>query len=344
MPTYDKYRVYCETEVAWVETDYRPRDSGAPTTCPHNNTHTISETPPTDPVIIASISDTMAVTEDGEGRVVLDPTPGEERFFYAPNFCEKCAWWPGATLVEEYSMNSQTQAIWNTSGNHLNWIDLKHGLVTEEDNLRADLAAQSLLGYDVKVETSPDGSTWTERTEDGGDTYDYVIDYPEGQVSFSTALPAGWQVRATFRKADGYEYVIAPDAGKRIKLEYAEAHATGDIVFKTDITRQVWVYNPEDPPNKVLYEQTKYKTLVDIAMDSTVPIAQVPAFGGSEPIGSSGWVRGFTGKSPLYQFPFRYLAYQDLRSSYGAELRIIIDGKWPGTFCNIVAKCTVTDE
>ncbi len=335
-----QWRLWCITEAVykyvWSETE--------PTECPTDPAHTID---PSKTVIIQSFTDGFRITPDNQVEVVIEETPGTEIYYYLPNFCNKCTWWPGATLLTNFGMTSLDQQTWNTGSPtpaHINWIDLKHGYVVYEDITLADLIVQGLDGYSVKVEVSTDGGTiWVEKVEDGPAPDDYRVDHPAGEVIFNLALSPGDLVRATFRKANTYEYVVVPASGKRIILPYAEAHATADFVFFTNITRELWGYNPSPPPTKIMYEQLVYKTYLDLLMDASVPAPnRIPASGGTEQVGGIGAIRGLT--QALDQHPFPYRRFRDLKSSEGAELRIKIDDVWPGTFCNIVLKCALVNE
>jgi len=70
MTTLNKYQLYCETEEATVQTDYR---SAVPTVCPNNNAHTIDEDSIT---IVASLSD-----EDVNIKTSAITLPSQEKGF-----------------------------------------------------------------------------------------------------------------------------------------------------------------------------------------------------------------------------------------------------------------------
>jgi hypothetical protein len=273
------------------------------------------------------------VTADGESRVVVDPTPGTEKYFYSPNFCDPCTWYEGATQVTEEGLtDSGDLTTWNSPNN--NWIDMKHGRMFKEDDL---LAADPDLA--VLVEVSTDGGTnWTPKTENtwGTTDGDYTVDYDAGSVTFNSALGAGDQVRASYKKAGTFKFTVAPMANKRLKVLYAEVQFTKDLVMMGDVKFQVKAYDPNDLPNKMEVKVEVYKKAQDFFQESTGPFPVIPAFGGAD--------RGFL--SDMITIPFNYLAFRDLKSSQGLELCVCLDDGvvFTGEFCTVTFYCLSLDE
>lgn len=273
------------------------------------------------------------VTPDGESRVVVDPTPGTEKYFYSPNFCDPCTWYENAVQVTEEALtDSGDLTTWNSPNN--NWIDMKHGRMFKEDDL---LAADPDLA--VLVEVSTDGGTvWTPKTENtwGTTDNDYTVNYSAGSVTFNAALGATDQVRATYKKASNFQFTLAPVAGKRLKVLYAEVQTTKDLVMAGTVNFQVRAYNPADMPNKMAVKQELYKKVQDFFAESTGPFPVIPAFGGAE--------RGLS--SDLITIPFNYVAFRDLRASQGVEIQISMGSGvvLGGEFCSVTFYCLSEDE
>ena len=107
-----QYRLYCETEDAYVEV----WDTEAPTVCPNNNGHTID----TDSItVIDKITQDTAHTADDFLKVETQPREGDTQNFYLPNLCDRTSWYPNATQQVEFGMtDSGDHTEYNTGGTH----------------------------------------------------------------------------------------------------------------------------------------------------------------------------------------------------------------------------------
>lgn len=276
------------------------------------------------------------LSDDGFIQTISQPRPGTEKYFFSHNLCDPTSWYSNSTLVSSFEMtDSGNLTLWNTDGTHENWIDIKHGRIMGEDEVLS-----SSPQYEVIVEVSTDnGQTWIEKTEntwrdtDG----DYDINYVAGEIIFNSALDSGSRVRATFYKAsENYEWRISPDAGKVLKVLYVELQFTKDVDFNNIVDYEIWAYNPEDLPNKMLYGKRTYKRIFDFFQESTGPYPVIPAFGGA----SAGV------SSDVITLPFKYLAYRALKSSEGAEVRMKLrnPGALGGQHANVTFYCLTEPE
>jgi hypothetical protein len=336
-----KYKVWCDTDSQWEEV-ILDADDAVPTTCP------------TDPVGHTIDSNKTAIVETNVGtnvnlnnvglsstkhmKVEMEPREGVGKNFYTPNLCDQTTWYEGATEVSTMFnlTDSGDQITWNTGGTHDGpWVDLVHGKIFSEDNLTA--ANPNLL---VVVEVSTDGGTnWVQKTEnDFGDqaTGDYEVDYANGTIVFNSALGGSDQVRATFAKATStMTFSIIPATGKRIRLVHVETQISKDAGITDNVLYQVWAYDINDLPNKMMVKQSTYKTLNDFLYESTGVYPVFPKMDIAGP-------RGIP--EDIVVVPFNYTASRDIVDSQGVEIRVVLNTPFTGTICNSTFYCLEEDE
>jgi len=316
------------------------------------------------------------VDADGNQKIVQEPLSGSEAYFYSPDVCQETSWYENSIVVTEQSLtDSSDHQTWNGPGGEI-WIDLKHGKVMNEDVI---VAATPTLA--LKVEVSTDGgTTWTPKTENtwGKEDGDYTADYANGTVTFNDALGATDQVRASYHKSCGaFQFTVAPAANKRLKLNYVEVQFTEDVAPTGAAMFQIWAYNPYDLPNKVMVAQRVYKAMFNYHTESTGPFSPIPVQGPRVVVEATGltaiqekvqqgfrvtgtrhngtdWVALMVGVDPAYDrglghkvvtIPFNYLAYRDLRSSQGVEIRVVLEnGAFAGSKATFTFYCLTEDE
>jgi hypothetical protein len=322
-----KYRLWCSTDNTW-EYMWQEAELTAPTTCPTDTGHTVDTTKTS---ITEILLDKPKFDTDGDMVVAVAPMPGAEKYFYSPNLCDDTTWWEGSLQHTELAL-TKNGSVWESG--ITKWIDLKHGKVFGEDTL---LSLNPTLGLKVEVSTDS-GSTWIEKTENswGNNDEDYSADYANGTVTFNSPLGGGDIVRASFRECQSLLFSVIPDAGKRLKVSYVEVQYTKDVEMNSDVSFEIWAYNPADLPNKMLVGLQKYKSLWDFYMESTGPYPVIPAHGGA--------TRGLS--NDIITIPFKYLAYRDLKSSLGLEIRVKIGQNTPftGEKAAVTFYCLSEDE
>jgi hypothetical protein len=324
-----QYRIYCETEVAFVTGDFRPASEGPQTTCPHNTAHVID---PTLTTIVETVPPDGSYDADGNLLTVPEPRSGTEVYFYVPNLCDKCAWYQKATPVVGAVLTDSGDHLTYTSANTF-WIDLTHGRVFGEDNIPNRnqyipvIEVDTGGGFVAKVENS-----W------GATDYDYTVNYETGAVTFNVALAPTDVVRASYYFGLDSEFTVEANPGTRLKVLYTEVQFTKDVEMNANIHFEIWVYNPASPPDRVLYKFEVYKRLFDFFQESTGPFPVIPAFGGAGNDRAIG--------SDVITIPFQYQAYRDLKSSQGTQLRIRIEGNIPmgGEYANATLYCLTANE
>lgn len=269
-------------------------------------------------------------------KVQVQPREGTGTNFYTPNLCDQTTWYEGSTAVADFALtDSGDLTTWNTNGTHPGpWLDLTHGKVFQEDVLTAATPA-----YLCKVEVSTDGgTTWVEKTEnsiDGADG-DYSVNYAAGTVTFNSALNGGDQVRASFSKAAAtFLLTIQPEAGKRIRIVHVETQLSVDVGITDDVVYEVWAYDPNDLPNKMLVKKSTYKTINDFLYESTGVYPKFPAIDASGPRGLA---------QDVIVVPFNYTASRDIVDSQGVEIRMKLNTPFTGLLCTSTFYCLSEDE
>jgi hypothetical protein len=204
------------------------------------------------------------------------------------DFCDKTTWHQESTEHTSITLSDQGSNVFKHT-DHTHWIDLTHGNFYQEDAL-ADQKEPVI--YDNAVEV----------------TSGITIDYAAGTVTFDSA-PTG-PVTADFWKAGSSRYTVGPESGKRLLLEHAELQFSEDLDMDAPIYFQIWVYNPADLPNKVIYRQVVYKNIKDVINSANLGQGYIPA------------ISGLT--QNVIVFPFNYLSMIKLDSSLGAEMRVSV--------------------
>ena len=211
------------------------------------------------------------------------------------DFTDRTTWFTNSVRVTGETLT--TNGLEYSSINPY-WIDLEHGKHAKEDEVSAPYVP---VIYDGGVEV----------------TSGFAINYDTGKVTFDSA--PGGAVTADYSYSPDTSYrsawTIAPSAGKVLKLEHAELDFTIDVTFDI-VDFEIWVYNPYDPPNKVMYTRTTYKNFKDILkIANTVEV--IPA------------LQGIT--NDTLRAVFDYTSTINLDSSVGAELRIVLRNDTPMT-------------
>lgn len=285
----------------------------------------------------------IATTSSHEMKVVDQLREGTEKNFYMPNLTDPCAWWEKAVEVANQALTDSGDGLtWEGPASD-KWIDLFHHRLHDEEKLDRDK-------YLPVVEVSADaGDTWTPVTEchqawdPVNEAWDYTlipagevfIHYGTSKVVFGTSQ-SGKLVRASYYKADGYQFTVEPNEGKVLKIAYAEVQGSEDMEFNCSIAFSVYA-------GETLVGKTVYGTLWGYVSESKGNYPTIPAFGGKHKFGEV--FRGLQNKVAVLPFP--YLAAQTLYASYGMKLVVEFEegtGPWGGEFGNGTFYCMVDDE
>lgn len=269
--------------------------------------------------------------QNDDGLPVTSPEPrtGTELILVTPNFCDPTTWYPTSERITNEALTDSGDGLtWNSS--HTFWIDMTHGKLFDEDALAADVGH----GYSVVVTVDSVEQTPRDPFSDTGG--DYVIDYAAGTVTFASSQ-AGKTVVASYSRMVDSTWILTPDPGYRIDIESAEAQFSQDVVLNDTVVFDIYVYNPYDLPNKVLYARSSYKRMVNYIDEAEGSYPVIPAIGGPDGRGTS---------VPIYGFPFRYGTVRKVLSSQGTELRVSLQNHQPfsGEHATATFYCTVRAE
>jgi hypothetical protein len=231
------------------------------------------------------------------------------------NWCDKTTWWYNAKPVvnEIPTVLDGYRKEWKLSHDVI--IDVYHGKLTGENSLSA-----------MRVAVTLDGYTLTEQDPHYGTGGDFVVNYRTGTITLSKSAPVGKDPLVSYYYEDGSLFVISPGNGEVWKLKGAESQFSDDVEMTDTLVYEVWAYNTNDLPNKVMVAAPdEYKTIYDFINDSNKAYPIIPALGGT------GW-RGSPRQISVFSWDFQTTT--DLSSSYGMELRIYLQHDTPfnGTF------------
>lgn len=235
----------------------------------------------------------------GIPKVALYKPEGSSGSTASHDWTDPCTWYHQSSRVTSETLTLDTGKIYDTA--NINVIDLTHGRVSDEDGVAS--------AYDVKIYDNA-----VLKVEDT----DYTVNYTTGVVTFDAGYTVTGPVTADYSYESGSCFVFAPITGKVLNLEHAELQFTSDIQFGSSfIDFDIWVYDPNDLPNKVLYKRKRYKNIKDILNSANLGQGKIQA------------LDIFT--NDVLVFPFNYVTTQALQSSVGAELRVSLSNDAPLT-------------
>jgi len=226
-------------------------------------------------------------------KVSVYKAEGSGATIVSHDWTDPCSWYKQSTRVIAETLTLDTGKIYDFANTNI--IDLTHGRLYSEDDF---LAGHELKVYDNAV-------LKTEGT-------DYTMNYETGVVTFDAGYSVTTPVTADYSYENGSCWVLAPDAGTVLHLEHAELNFSKDISMSS-VSFEIWVYNPADLPNKIMYKRLKYKNIKDIINSANLGQGVIPAIGGLT--------------KDVVIFPFNYVTLQSLKASDGAELRVSIDNE-----------------
>lgn len=257
-----------------------------------------------------------------------EPREGDELILPTHNFCDPTTWYTTSARVVGETLTDSGDGLTFTSANAW-WIDMTHGKCWDEDALCLDVAH----GYSVDV--TSDAVAQTERAPFAPSGGDYVVDYAAGTITFASSQ-AGKTVLATYSRKVDSTFTVVPDAGTTVNIESAIARFSTDFTVSDSVVFEIWAYDPNDPPNKVVVKKTTYKTLMNFVEEASPPYAPLGTFGGG--------ARGIGGD--VVSLPFRYGTVRPLRASQGLEIRVYLQNhtSFPGTTVMATFYCTVAAE
>ena len=249
---------------------------------------------------------------------------GSEALFITHNLCDPTTWYTKSVRETDKVLSDSGDGLTWSSGN-TDWIDIVHGKIFDEEVV----ATGESHGFAVEVEVNSAVKTMRAPFADSGG--DYEVDYANGNIVFY-ASQAGKTVTASYSHQVGSEWILAPAAEKYLDIEVAEVQFSKDIDLTDDVDFEIWVYNPADLPNKIMYSRTTYRHFRNFIDEALGSYPVVPAMGGAK--------RGVT--QDVYGFPFRYGTVRRMDSAIGAELRVRLrnNAAFGGEFATATFYCT----
>lgn len=286
-----------------------------------------------------------ASTETGVLLAAITKPDFKEVKIYSPNLCDKTTWYNDSVRVEKELLTQIDASGSKWSGNYNYWIDLTHGKIPQEHNMAS--------AYPVVIEVfnsageKLDGYTEVDAHTGRGD---YDVDYRNGSVEFHFDILDGY-IEASYNYATGFSVYISPISGKELHINKAEIQFTTDVVITDTSVFQLYVYSAVveqalslppgtlgPPGSKYPYTSaTKYNSAGDYIAEANGNYPICPAFGGSD------W-RGL--RHPIITIPFDYTALKPLKSSLGAEVRVMLENneEFGGTYGTVTFYCHSKDE
>ena len=284
---------------------------------------------------------TRPKSSDGKDIVVSWPTEGSKTTVISHNWADPTTWYSKSVRVVDETCSAQGDG-YHYDMSHQHIIDLYHGKITGEDFITDS------DGYSYRVEVKVNDEIQTEQDPHDGVGGDFVIDYINGEITFTVQLQESDVVKATYHYENGSEWILAPDAGKVLKVSNVEVQFSADLELTDSVLFQAYGYvdvfapqlvnNPFPSGTKIpLGNPDVYKTMQDYINDANGAYPMIPALGGA------GW-RG--SKNAVYTFPWQYQAVTDVFSAYGMEVRISLEHDTPFNGESAVATfyCLSIDE
>jgi len=238
-------------------------------------------------------------TISGIPKVSVYKSEGSSGSIASHDWTDPCTWYTKSKRTIAETLTLDTGKIYDMAKDNI--IDLIHGRVSDEDDFASTYIVKVYDNAVLKVEGT-----------------DYEVNYEDGVVTFDAGYTVTAPVTADYSYEDGSCFVLAPESGKVLNLEHAELQFTSNIAMNSSsIDFDIWVYNPYDLPNKILYKRKRYKNVKDILNSANLGQGKIP------PIDIL--------TRDVLVFPFNYVTTQSLQSSVGAELRVSINDDTPLT-------------
>jgi hypothetical protein len=208
------------------------------------------------------------VQDDGVPLVASSPRVGSEVVVASHNFCDKTTWFSNSSRETDHSMVDSGDGLRWTSG-HIDWIDMVSGRIHNQEKFSAYVEH----GYSVVVKVDGVEKSACPPFKFASSDGDYWIDYDAGEINFFVSQ-SGKTVTASFSYAVNSEYVLAPKAGKILRIEDAETDFSNDIVLNTSFGYIVKGYVDAFAPHMVRGASTEHNPVLDKDL-STPPSSPV---------------------------------------------------------------------
>ncbi len=236
---------------------------------------------------------------------------GNFKAYVTHDFTDKTTWYCMSQRIEGETLNLETGKTYKSTQTH--WIDLVNGKVTREDEFSS--------GYKEKIYDNGTELTY-------GD--DYTVDYVAGKITLDANYTPTGPITADFSYATTSEFIMKPNTGKMLRIEHTELDFTVDVQMSC-VHFQVWVYDPQNLPNKMQVAETTYKNEKDILKIANA-VTHITKWGALQ--------------NDVKRAEFQYARTIDLKDSIGTEMRIVIKDNqpFPGEWGSATLYTTEEDE
>jgi hypothetical protein len=271
---------------------------------------------------------TKPIPRSSRGHTVVqsDLREGSKTQVISQDFCDKTTWYATSIARTNQAMTDMgAGTVWQLTGGDKFGVDVCHGRLLHERDLRPTYAAV------VKV----DGVTKTEK-DPHDDVGDYTIDYRTMRVTFDVSQ-AGNTVTLDFHEVQNSKWYVAPEAGKILRLGSAELNFARGARMKDTF---VFALRVGGQAVNTRYYQT-VKDLV-IEANRSYPIINKTLVGEGPALG---W-RDLQEDVDVYAWDYSQQATIDLRSSWGMDIEISLehDVECDGDGAIVTFYCTSEDE
>lgn len=275
------------------------------------------------------------VNMDAEGKAVIaiDKPAGEEAVFVTHNFCDETTWYDESTRVtdEVATDDGGDHTIWSVANGNI--IDMTHGNIHDEDNIKKREIHEYAVGVKVndvlKTTRPPFATDWSQ----GGD---YYVNYILGQIIFKDNQE-GNTVKVGYSYAVGARWRLVPESGKKIIIERAEVQFSKDLEYNDTLVYEVKAKVNEEPPVYVdAVPPVYYKKVAQVIAEAYGTFPTILPCGGS--------ARGI--EQDYYNYPFIYTRRKEITSissQYPLEfwLELENDKVYGGEHCSISFYCSI---
>jgi hypothetical protein len=284
-------------------------------------------------------------TQDGKIKVSQEKTSGDRLNHFTHNFTDKTTWYQTSTYIQ----NQQA----TNSGNNTNYtlphqylIDTYHGKLTFEDNLvdssNNSYRVQVKVNNILKIEQDPHFNS-------GGD---YIVNYPDGIISFLTPLNPQDTVTVSYHYATSSLFIIKPQAATTLLIDHIESQFSLDVEINDSLQFEVYgiadffltpqqmqyLGIPSGINYKIMLQRHTYKTMTDFYNDTVKSYPIYKAIGNP-----SNWR---SQKTDVTLLVWDYLASIPLSSKKGMEIHIKLqhDTPFDGYLATASVYCLVATE
>lgn len=271
-----------------------------------------------------------SVQSDGTPKFAMGTRIGKEAIYATHDYTDPTTWYSESIRVNNLLLSSSDGYTW-TSGIP-NWIDVTHGKILNEERAASSQGVfepDNVHNYSIIIEASQDGSNWETLDQDDPFNFtngDFSLNYYDGYIVTDQDY-TGYQIRASFSRANTSGWILRPFNDKVLTIEEAEIQFSEDVRYNSSIITEVYGNvdyfapqfsalngGPLPSGTSIRLEQTFYKTVYQL-MDESIGV--FPSF---PPIGGHG--TGRCNKVPINILKFRYGTAKLLYPSLGMYMRI----------------------